>query len=79
MTRPSASLVASFFLALIVCACDEPPKAPEPSVNIDQEQKELRQKVEEVQAKVNQRIDQIDDDLPEGDAGPAKDVSPAEH
>lgn len=78
MRRTLTTLVATLLTALCVCACDEPPKAPEPSVDIDQERKELREKVEETQKKANQRIDQIAEDLPEGDAGDEDASTPAD-
>ncbi|QDG49741.1 hypothetical protein FIV42_03015 [Persicimonas caeni] len=71
---PSLSFLATLLaLALLAGACDDPPKAPEPSINVNEKQKELRDEVGEVQTEAKERADKVEAQLPEQDSGAAKD------
>jgi hypothetical protein len=80
MSPPASRLVASilvawFLIGLSLSGCDDPPAAPEPTVDIASEQQELRQKVEQTQAEAKERVDQVADKTPDNDAG-ATDTTP---
>jgi hypothetical protein len=62
-------LISALLITTGLLGCDDPPEAPEPSVNIDEKQTELRQKIEQIQSDAKTRVDQVADQIPNGDAG----------
>lgn len=66
---PLSVLAIVLALAFFAGACDDPPTAPEPSVNVDEKQQELRQEVDEVQSEANERLDKVEAQLPDEDTG----------
>jgi hypothetical protein len=62
-------LVASLVIGFLLSGCDEPPQAPEPTVDIDKQQEELRQEVDKTRAEAKERVDQVAEQIPNGDTG----------
>ncbi len=74
----SVLFVALLLLAILAGACDDPPTAPEPSVNIDEKQKALREQVDEVQSQAKERTGKVADEIPNDDTGAPEDAEPTD-
>lgn len=51
-------VLCSLLLALVCTGCDEPPETPQPKVDIQKSQKELRDEVDKTRREATDRVEQ---------------------
>lgn len=63
------AIILAAVLSVGLGACDGPPEAPQPQIEVDEQRENLEESVGKTRSEAKARVEEADEDLPERDAG----------